>query len=257
MPLDLEAAVESIWGNAQQGIHYPEEWKGKFTLEQAYRVQLGVLRRHLEAGRRHIGWKVGLTSKAMQEQQRAREPVFGFFLDGAAHPSGTRFAFDELIRPAFENELCQTVGTRLRGPGVTPEQARAAIAAVQPALELPERRGEFGAELAMDVADTIQAKYFVAGAETRPVPAGWDLARTTVEVFINGERVDRAEGRAVMGNPAQSLAWLANKLAEFDLALEPGLRVMSGSFTRQYALNRGDHVEARFDPFGAVEAFFE
>ena len=257
MEFRLETAIESVWENSQQGIHYPDAWKGKFTLDQAYRVQLGVLQRHLAAGRRHIGWKVGLTSKAMQEQQRAREPVFGFFLDGAAQPSGVRLKFDTLIRPAFENELCLTVGTALRGPGITAGQARSAIVAVAPALEVPERRGEFGAELAMDVADGIQAKYFVTGPETRPLPADLDLGQSTVEVFINGERTDKAVGTAVMGNPIHPIAWLANKLAEFDLGLEAGMRVMSGSFTKQYALAKGDHVESRFVPFGTVAAFFE
>ena len=255
--MDLEAAIESIWDCAQQGIHYPPEWKGKFSLDDAYRVQLGILKRHLQAGRRHIGWKVGLTAKAMQEQQRAKEPVFGFFLEDAAKPSGTVFALEDMIQPAFENELCLTLGQTLAGPGVTAAQARAAIRSVAPALELPERRGEFGAELAMDVADDIQARYFVTGPETGPLPKELDLARTTVEVFINGERVDQAKGSAVMGDPARSLAWLANKLAGFGMALEPGMRVMSGSFTRQYPLAQGDHVQSRFDPFGMVEAQFE
>jgi 2-keto-4-pentenoate hydratase len=257
MGFDLEAAIESIWENAQQGIHYPSAWKGLFSLENAYRVQLGVLKRHVAGGRRHIGWKVGLTSKAMQEQQRAREPVFGFFLDGAGLESGVHLKFDSLIRPAFENELCLTIGGALKGPGVTARQARAAIAAAAPALEIPERRGEFGAELAMDVADGIQAKYFVAGAETRPLPSGLDLGLTTVEVFTNGERKDQAVGTAVMGNPANSIAWLANKLAEFGMTLEAGMRVMSGSFTKQFALAKGDHVESRFVPFGTVEAQFD
>ena len=109
----------------------------------------------------------------------------------------------------------------------------------------------------MDVADGIQAKYFVTGPETRPLPLTLDLGQSTVEVFINGERTDQAAGTAVMGNPAKSIAWLANKLAEFDLALEAGMRVMSGSFTKQFALTKGDHVESRFDPFGTVEALFE
>jgi 2-keto-4-pentenoate hydratase len=107
------------------------------------------------------------------------------------------------------------------------------------------------------VADGIQAKYFAAGAETRPLPHGLDLGLTTVEVFINGERTDQAVGTAVMGNPANSIAWFANKLAEFDMTLEAGMRVMSGSFTKQYALTKGDHVMSRFVPFGTVEALFE
>ena len=84
-----------------------------------------------------------------------------------------------------------------------------------------------------------------------------DLSRTTVEVLINGEPVDRADGSAVMGDPANSVAWLANKLAEFGLELEAGMRVMSGSFTKQYAIGQGDHIESRFEPFGTVEAQFE
>lgn len=254
--MDIDAAVESIWECAQQGIYYPPEWKGKLNLDDAFRIQLAILRRHLDSGRSHIGWKVGLTAKAMQEQQRVTEPVFGFYLDGAEHPSGVVFEFDDLIQPAFENELCLIIGEELRGPGVSAEQARAAIVAVAPALELPERRGEFGADLAMDVADDAQAKYFVTGPEMRPLPPEIDLAAATVAVTINGEVVDRASGDAVMGNPANSIAWLANKLAQFDMTLESGMRVMSGSFTKQYAIGQGDHIESRFDPFGTVEAEF-
>jgi len=257
MGFDLDKAIETVWENAQRGIHYPDDLKGKITLEQAYLVQMGILKRHLSLGRSHIGWKVGLTSKAMQEQQRAREPVLGFFLDGAAQASGVRLKFDSLIRPAFENELCLTIGSTLRGPGVTAEQARRAVAEVAPALELPERRGEFGADLAMDVADGIQAQFFVTGAVTSPLPADLDLGRAAVEVFINGESRDRAEGTAVMGSPANSVAWLANKLAELGMELPAGMRVMSGSFTKQYALSKGDHVLSRFVPFGEVEAVFE
>jgi 2-keto-4-pentenoate hydratase len=41
------------------------------------------------------------------------------------------------------------------------------------------------------------------------------------------------------------------------MSLQPGLRIMSGSFTRQYPIAQGDHIQSRFDPFGAVEAQFE
>jgi 2-keto-4-pentenoate hydratase len=68
---------------------------------------------------------------------------------------------------------------------------------------------------------------------------------------------DRAAGIEVMGGPLHSIAWLANKLAEFGLALEPSAKVMSGSFTRQYRVERGDAVVARFDPFGEAKAVFE
>jgi 2-keto-4-pentenoate hydratase len=89
-----------------------------------------------------------------------------------------------------------------------------------------------------------------------PVPAGFDLAAVALELSVNGGAPDRATGAAVLGNPAASIAWLANKLAEFGLALEAGMKVMSGSFTRQYALTRGDRLAATFTPIGPVRAEF-
>jgi 2-keto-4-pentenoate hydratase len=89
-----------------------------------------------------------------------------------------------------------------------------------------------------------------------PVPPAADLAAVSVEVHVNGAAVERALGREVLGTPAASAAWLANKLAEFGLALEAGMRIMSGSFTKQYPLAAGDRIEARFVPIGTVTAEF-
>jgi 2-keto-4-pentenoate hydratase len=68
--------------------------------------------------------------------------------------------------------------------------------------------------------------------------------------------MEQARGAEVLGNPAASVAWLANKLAELGRRLEAGMQIMSGSLTRFYPANKGDHVEARFTPFGAVSARF-
>jgi 2-keto-4-pentenoate hydratase len=254
--MNLEAVEEAIWNAAQRGIYYPAEWRGKLSLDDGYRVQLAHLTRRLGAGERQAGWKVGLTAPAIQHQFGVHEPVFGFLLDSGARSSGVVFRYDELIRPGFENELCLTVRTTLRGPGVTLEAARDAIGAVAPALEIVETRGDLSGELALALADNAQQKAFVTGRTTARPSAGFDLGAATVEVFVNGRSLERADGTAVLGDPAAAVAWLANKLAEFGWGLEAGMRVMSGSFTRQYPLAAGDWVEARFEPFGVVEAEF-
>ena len=252
--VDTNAALEAIWAGHARGQHHPAEWQGKLTLADAYRVQLGLLDRYVAAGERHAGWKVGLTAKAMQEQQRVHEPVLGFLLASGQRDSGAVFEFPRLINPGFENELCITVGRTLTGPGVTIEQARAAIGEVAPALEIVERRGDFTADLALALADNAQQKAFVTGPAR--APGDHDLAAVSVDVLVNGAHQERALGAAVLGNPAASIAWLANKLAELGRRLEAGMRVMSGSFTRQYGLSRGDRVESRFEPLGAVRAEF-
>ncbi len=252
---ELGQAVEFIWDAARRGEHYPAAWKGRLTVAEGYRVQLGLLARHVAGGDRHVGWKVGLTARAIQEQVGMHEPVLGFLLASGQLESEATVPFASLILPCIENELCLRVGRTLRGPGVTPEQARAALSAAAPAFELVERRGDFVADPALAMADNVQQKAFIAGPE-QPLPPGQSLAATTVVVRVNGKVTERATGAEVMGDPAAAVAWLANKLAEFELALAAGMRVMSGSFTKQVMLAPGDRVEARFSPFGTVAARF-
>ena len=255
--MDLERMIESFWTRAREGVYYPPEWKGKLSASDAYRVQLGILDRLVSAGERQAGWKVGLTARAMQEQWGIYEPVFGFLLESGHRSSGATFAWEALIQPGFENELCLTVGTPLRGPGVTPGQARAAIRAVAPAFEIVERRGDFAADLNLALADNSQQKAFVTGPPASPVAPGTNLAETAVEIVVNGATVERTRGSAERtGDQVATLAWLANKLAEFGRGIEAGQRIMSGSLTRQYLIARGDRIEARFEPFGRCAAEF-
>ena len=134
-------------------------------------------------------------------------------------------------------------------------QALAALSAMAPAFEIIERRGDFAADLNVSLADNAQQRFYVTGPAV-PVPAGLDLGTVALTLTVNGAEAERATGREVLGTPAASIAWLANKLSEMGLALEAGMKVMSGSFTRQYLLNAGDRIEARFDPVGTVRAEF-
>jgi 2-keto-4-pentenoate hydratase len=91
---------------------------------------------------------------------------------------------------------------------------------------------------------------------THPLDTDFDLAQVQVELRRGGEIVERATGEAVLGNPLRSIVWLANKLADYDLALESGQLVMTGSLTRQYLAQSGDRFEATWSPLGSVTAEF-
>ena len=250
--MNLQAAIDAIWEHKQQGIYYPPDWRGKLDVDTGYRVQLGILAREIKAGAQHVGWKVGLTAKAIQDQVDFHERVFGYLLAAGELPSGVQLAFDELVAPSFENELLVVLGEPLKGPDVTPEQAFDAITGVAPAIEIVEKRGDFAADPPLSLADNVQQKAFVVGPLTSPLPPKTDLRESRVEIYINGECVDTAAGEEVMGGPAASVAWLANRLADFGRRLEPDSRILTGSLTRQFPIARGDLIEARFDPFGAV-----
>jgi 2-keto-4-pentenoate hydratase len=107
------------------------------------------------------------------------------------------------------------------------------------------------------LADNGQQRAFVTGTEIAFDSKRHNLAAENVAVFIDGELRDRASGSAVMDSgPLTSLAWLANKLADYNRAIEPGHVVMSGSFTRQFKIDGPIAIEARFSTFGAVTARF-
>ncbi len=253
---DVATIAESIWHDRGRG-RYPEAWAGRLTLEVAYAVQLALLDRYVAGGERQAGWKVGLTARAIQEQVGIHEPVFGFLLESGALPSGSTLPRERLVSPAVENELCLTIGRTLAGPGVTLDMARAAVSAVAPALEVVERRGDAAADVPLSIADNCQQRAFVVGPAAGPSPATADPGAATVEIYVDGRFSERASGREVMGTPLASVAWLADRLARYGRRLEAGMRVMSGSFTRQYPIERaGTEIEARFAPYGSVRARF-
>ncbi len=252
---DARQALETFLRNRHAGTFFPKEWEGSLLLEEAYAVQLALVQHHASEGRRQIGWKVGLTATPIQDQFSVHEPGFGFLLDDGLHSSGDAIPHDSLIAPGFENELCVTRGTDLAGPGATRADAEAAISTVAPAFELVETRGNFTGHLEMVVPDNLQQKGVILGTPIRLRDAP-DLDGVKLTVFINGIIVDIATGDAVLGHPVNSITWLANQLAEHGKSLAAGDLVMTGSFTRQYAISRGDTIRSEFAGVGAVEATF-
>ncbi len=151
--------------------------------------------------------------------------------------------------------------------GMTPVQAIRSATVV--AAELLRKTGDIGTIAPGRLADIIAVEgdpgrdvaslervAFVMkeGTIVKQVPLAGDadLAAVRCEVDINGAQVAQATGDAVMGDPYASLAWLANKLAEYGRGLEAGQYVMSGSFTRQFPLKAGDEAQTRFSGIGTV-----
>jgi len=249
--VNLDQAIEAFWRSASRGVYYPPDWFGKLSIDEAFRIQLGLLDKKLNRGERLSGWKVGLTAKAIQEQFDVHEPLCGYLLHSGMISSGGQLTAAELINPGFENEICMRLKAPLRGPGVDVKAARACVGELFPAIELVENRGDFSAQLAVSVADNIQQCGFILGEPIDLMP-DFDLNSIRVRIRMNGKEIAVGTADSVLGNPLNSLVWLANKLDEYDRGLDAGQYVMSGSLTRQFPLILGDSVLAEFEGLGAV-----
>jgi 2-keto-4-pentenoate hydratase len=248
MTIDLQSVVEEFWAARGRGEYFPAGYFDRLSLDEAYRIQLALIERRCAEGERQIGWKVGLTSKAIQQQFGFHEPAFGCILE--TQPSGHVFAAGELIRPGFETELCVRLGRPLAG-GVSLEEVRAAVAFVYPSFEITETRGDPG-QIALMLADNAQQRSVILGEPVALAPA-LPLDQVEARVELNGSVVATGVGAAVLDHPLNSVAWLARKLGEYGRSLLPGEVVMTGSLVRQFPLAPGDRAWASFSGIGTVE----
>ena len=246
MSTENDTLIETFWQSRQQGIFFPPAYFGRLSVDQSYAIQLGLIERRCAVGERQIGWKVGLTAPAMQQQFGFHEPVFGCVLD--SKPSGHVFSAGDLIAPGFENELCMRLRVDLSGT-VTLDQARAAIDVVYPSLEIIETRGPFSEQIALALADNAQQKTVILGP---PTALPEDLAAIEARVTVNGQLIATGTGDAVLGNPLNSIVWLAGKLGAYGKGLKAGEIIMTGSFTRQFPMAPGDTIETVFSGLGGV-----
>lgn len=249
MTINLATAIDDFWAARMRGEFFPLAYFDRLTMDEAYRIQLALIDRRVAAGERHIGWKVGLTATAIQQQFNYHQPLFACILE--TRPSGHVFGAAELIDPGFETELCVRLGRGLEGQ-VTPEQVRAAVDVIHPSFEIIETRGDPVNQMELVVADNGQQRSVVIGAPV-PLAPHVDLAQVGVRVALNGREVASGFGSAVLGNPLNSVQWLAGKIGEYGRRLRPGDIVMTGSFVRQFPLRPGDTAVAEFAGIGRVE----
>jgi len=232
------------------------------TVADAYEIQRAWMRLEAADGRRVVGHKVGLTSRAMQQSSRIDEPDFGVLLDDMLLRDGGEVQAARFLAPRLEVEFAFVLGAPLRGPGLSLLDVFAATAYVMPALELIDARIEqFDREThaPRKVVDTISddaasAGVVLGGRPMKPDAVDWRWAGALLH--RNGVIEESGLGAAVLNHPGNGVAWLANKLAEFDEGLAAGEIVLAGSFTRPVACAAGDVFHADYGPLGTLSLRF-
>ncbi len=221
-------------------------------LAAAYRVNAELRRRAEAEGARVIGLKMGFTSPAKMKQMGMDRPIRGFLVDGGVIPDNDVLSMDGLIAPKVEPEIAFVLKTELAGPGCHAGAVLAATDFVLPALEIIDSRYEnYNFDLPSVVADNTSAASFVLGSCSAS-PTDIDLATLGVVLEVNGEVKALGAGAAVLGDPCESVAALANMLAEEGETIPAGAVVLTGGITAAPQLRAGDNVVAKFQHLGTV-----
>jgi 2-oxo-hept-3-ene-1,7-dioate hydratase len=257
MAFRLDAAEKS----RQQISHFSREQPG-MTIEDGYQVQRAWIASKLAGGRKLIGHKIGLTSRAMQRSSNINEPDFGALLDDMLFTNNGDIPAARFIEPRVEVELAFVLKDRLSGPGCTLSDVMDATDTIVPAIEIIDariRRIDTETGATRKVFDTISDNAASAGLVLggNPIrPGTVDLRWVSALIHRNSVIEDSGVAAAVLGHPALGVAWLANKLSEWDESLQPGEIVLCGSFTAPVFASPGDDFHVDFGPHGNISVRF-
>lgn len=242
----------------QISLDYPD-----ITIDDAYAIQRQWVDIKLKEGREIIGHKIGLTSRAMQMSSQIDEPDYGTLLDDMLYYDGCEIDTDKFIVPRIEVELAFILDKPLKGPNISIFDVYDATGYVVPALELIDARSQSidpESGRPRKVFDTISdnaanAAIILGG---RPIKIDeLDLRWVSAIMQRNGIIEETGVAAGVLNHPANGVAWLANKLAPFDVQLEPGQIILGGSFTRPVAARKGDTFNVDFGTLGSVSCYFK
>lgn len=232
------------------------------TIADAYAIQDAWMAMKHASGRRPIGYKIGLTSRAMQLAVGIDEPDSGVLLDDMLFADGATIPKGRFIATRLEVELAFVLGRRLQGPGCTIFDVLRATDFVVPALEILDTRLERldkATGAGRKVVDTISdnasnAGIVLGGSPFRPDQA--DLRWIGAACIRNGQIEETGVAAGVLNHPANAVAWLANRLGPMGIALEPGHVILSGSFTRPVEAGPGDVFSVDYGRHGVVNCCF-
>ncbi len=255
---DLLHAEESGTQIGLLTLRHPE-----MTMDDAYRVQNAIYRAKIEAGRRVIGWKIGLTSKAMQDALNIDIPDSGILFDDMDFANDATVPAGRFIQPRIEAEIAFVMKSAVGGENVNRDDVLMATDFVAPAIEILDtriQRKDPATGRTRSVVDTISDNAANAGivmGDARHTVDAVDLRWAGAIVSRDGDVEETGLGAGVLNDPVESVVWLARRMAHYGQSIEAGHVILSGSFIRPIECPPGTKIDADFGPFGAVSVSFD
>jgi 2-oxo-hept-3-ene-1,7-dioate hydratase len=231
-------------------------------LDDAYAVQNEMLAARDGAGHRRIGWKIGLTSRAMQEALQITTPDSGVLYDDMLFANGGSIPAGRFIQPRVEAEIAFVLKADLAGPNLSREDVLAATDYVAPALELLDTRilrKDPATGAIRKVTDTISDNAANGGivlGDGRFDARTTDLRWMGCILKRDGIVEETGLGAGVLDDPISGIIWLARRISHYGDKLSAGDIVLSGSFIRPVEAPAGSAFVADYGAYGEVRCDF-
>ncbi|VVD99653.1 2-keto-4-pentenoate hydratase [Pandoraea sp. XJJ-1] len=255
----LQQAADALHdaGRSHRFIAPLRDTYAPLTIDDAYAIQRINTERHLAAGRRVVGCKIGLTSVAVQKQLGVDQPDFGLLFDDMGYGDGEPIPASILTQPKIEAEIAFVIGRDLSVDNPGQLDVINAIEYALPALEIVGSRvADWNIRITDTIADNASSSAYVIG-NTPKTLAEFDVRLCGMVMERRGEPVSVGAGAACLGSPINAVVWLARTMAAVGTPLKAGDLVLSGALGPMVAVTPGDIFETRINGLGSVRAVFE
>jgi 2-keto-4-pentenoate hydratase len=201
-----------------------------------------------------VGYKVGLTSAAMQTFCEIDHPIAGVVLASRLLRSGASVRRADFGRLGLEFEIAVRLKSDVPATGVpcTAETIAPHIGGVCAAIEVVDDRNADYASL--DVLSLVADNSWNAGIVLSDFATTWpDLADVAGRATRDGVAIGEGHGRDILGHPFNSVAWLATQLASRGAGLKAGQVVMTGAVMKTVFPEGDASYRFELEGIGVVE----
>jgi 2-keto-4-pentenoate hydratase len=236
-----------------KAIDTPTKTWASLNADNAFKIQQINSTHAVEHGDRLVGYKLGNIAKVMQSAFGLDHPDYGFLHSSLFTYEGTAIRRDKFIKPFVELEVGFVLKAPLKGPNVTVANVISAIDYAVPAIEIIDSRVK---NWAIDLPDTLAdngstGAVILGGAPRRLTDLTLSNMRGVLK--FNGQEVMTGNTKNVLGNPISAVAWLVNRLAEYDIEFLPGQFILPGSCLEAVSMEDKGFWECTFEGFQTVE----
>ncbi|PCH98668.1 MAG: 2-keto-4-pentenoate hydratase [Rhodobacteraceae bacterium] len=226
------------------------------TLEDAYAVQTLNTKRWITKGRCPVGYKIGLTSTAVQAQLGVDQPDFGTLWGEDAYASEDEIAVSRFMQPKAEAEIAFVLGQDINDPDLKITSLISAIAYALPAIEIVDSViKDWKISLIDTVADNASGGGYVLGASPRKLD-GLDLRLAGAVLSVNAEPRSMGLGAACMGHPLNAALWLCRKMLDLGHPMKEGDLILSGALGPMVNVHAGQTMTAEIQGFSTLNIYF-
>jgi 2-keto-4-pentenoate hydratase len=221
--------------------------------DAAFAVQKINVEHALAQGDRLVGYKLGNIAKVMQDAFGLDQPDYGHLLAGTLAYEATTLAREQFIEPFVELEPAFVLKRALRGPNATIADVIGAIDYALPAIEIIDSRvRNWAIDLPDTLADNGSTGAVILGGTPRKLTE-LDLRDTRGVLRFNDREIITGNTGNILGNPLAALAWLANRLAAYDIEFQPGHIILPGSCLQAVPMTAPGHWTGTFHNWGTIE----